>query len=50
MQQHEWLPIVRAFGIIQLHFTGIEGALDEPWMIFAHNLVTICYRLGAAAS
>jgi hypothetical protein len=37
MQQYERRPMGRAFGIVQLNFAGVEGVLDETWMVFAHN-------------
>src|SRR5229473_4628193 len=39
MQQHKWRSMGRAFGIVQAHFAGIEGALDEAWMVFAHDIL-----------
>jgi hypothetical protein len=26
-----------AFGIVQLNFAGVEGALNKTWKYFAHN-------------
>jgi hypothetical protein len=51
VQQHERRPMGRAFGIVQLSFAGVEGALDEAWMIFAHNVFAHnTHRLAASAS
>src|ERR1039458_5211323 len=57
VQEDKRRPMGRAFGIVQLNFAGVEGALDETWMIFAHSLFalaacgarTICIRVCLSA-
>src|ERR1019366_5282786 len=38
LQQQERRPMGRPFGIVQSNFAGVEGVLDQAWMIFAHNI------------
>ena len=46
MQQHQRRTMRRPFGIVQSNFAGVEGALDQPWMILTHN----AHRLVASRS
>src|ERR1019366_7992448 len=45
MQQHERRPMGRAFGVVQLHFARVEGALDEGGMVFTHDFTDISHWL-----